>query len=35
MLGIVGLYIGYIFQEVKQRPIYLVRQTLHRSDPDD
>lgn len=35
MLGIVGLYIGYIFQEVKQRPIYLVRQTLHRNGSDD
>ena|SRR3990172_8533548 len=25
LLGIVGLYIGYIFQEVKQRPIYLIK----------
>ncbi len=24
-LGIIGLYIGYIFQEVKHRPIYLIR----------
>jgi polyisoprenyl-phosphate glycosyltransferase len=24
-MGIVGIYIGYIFQEVKHRPVYLVR----------
>lgn len=31
-LGLIGIYIGYIFQEVKQRPIYLIRKAL-RQDP--
>lgn len=34
-LGIVGIYIGYIFQEVKQRPIYLVRQKINPRAEDD
>jgi dolichol-phosphate mannosyltransferase len=27
MLGFVGIYIGFIFQEVKRRPIYITRST--------
>ena len=26
LLGFVGMYIGYIFQEVKRRPVYLIKQ---------
>jgi dolichol-phosphate mannosyltransferase len=26
-LGILGVYLGYIFQEVKHRPVYLIRKT--------
>jgi hypothetical protein len=25
-LGFIGIYIGYIFQEVKGRPIYLIKE---------
>lgn len=31
LLGFIGVYVGYIFQEVKRRPIYLVKGKL----PDD
>lgn len=31
LLGFIGVYVGYIFQEVKRRPIYLVKGEL----PDD
>jgi dolichol-phosphate mannosyltransferase len=29
-IGIIGIYIGYIFQEVKQRPIFIIR-SIHSS----
>jgi glycosyltransferase involved in cell wall biosynthesis len=31
LLGFIGVYVGYIFQEVKRRPVYLVKGKL----PDD
>jgi dolichol-phosphate mannosyltransferase len=31
-VGLVGIYVGYIFHEVKRRPIYLLR-AVHRRDP--
>jgi dolichol-phosphate mannosyltransferase len=27
-MGFIGIYIGYIFQEVKRRPVYLIRKIL-------
>lgn len=33
-LGFVGIYIGYIFQEVKRRPVYLIRQVKGGEEGD-
>jgi polyisoprenyl-phosphate glycosyltransferase len=33
LLGFIGIYVGFIFQEVKRRPIYLVRQMVRADRP--
>ena len=31
-MGIVGLYLGKVFDETKRRPIYIIRDTLNVED---
>lgn len=34
-LGFIGIYIGYIFQEIKRRPIYLIRSIWSQNSEQD
>jgi polyisoprenyl-phosphate glycosyltransferase len=34
-MGFIGIYIGYIFQEVKHRPVYLIRRILPSRQPEE
>ena len=34
-LGVIGMYIGRIFDETKNRPLYVVRDSLNTSGDDD
>ena len=30
LLGFIGIYVGYIFQEVKHRPVYLLKKDVEK-----
>ena len=34
ILGFIGVYVGYIFQEVKHRPIYIIKDKIIRKDEE-
>ena len=33
-MGVIGLYLGKVFNEVKQRPLYVIQETLNIDQPD-
>jgi dolichol-phosphate mannosyltransferase len=33
LLGVTGLYIGKIFEEIKHRPLYIVKESLGFREP--
>ena len=35
VISLIGIYIGYIFQEVKKRPIYLLKESVPLKEDDD
>jgi dolichol-phosphate mannosyltransferase len=32
LMGFIGIYVGYIFQEVKHRPVYLIKNKIQKSN---
>ena len=34
LIGLIGYYIGILFQEIKGRPIYIVKEVLESEDTD-
>jgi len=33
-MGVIGLYLGKVFNEVKQRPLYVIQETLNIDQPE-
>jgi dolichol-phosphate mannosyltransferase len=34
ILGVMGLYIGKIFEEAKGRPFFIISEVINRSEPN-